>query len=161
MDFKEKLIIYYKKNKIKLFITQIIIVLVIILFAFLQIKKSKNNNVVAEKFIEAGLLLSSNQKDLANQIYEEVIFSKNKFYSILALNTILEKDLVSDTSVLLNYFKIVETIKKPTEQQDRILFRKALLLIKISKDKEGNNILKKLIDENSKLKPLAEEIIVK
>ena len=55
----------------------------------------------------------------------------------------------------------METIRKPTEQQDRILFRKALLLIKISKDKEGNNILKKLIDENSKLKPLAEEIIVK
>jgi hypothetical protein len=31
------------------------------------------------------------KKEIMQKIYEEIILSKNKFYSILALNTIIEK----------------------------------------------------------------------
>ena len=56
----------------------------------------KKNEIISEKYIQAGLYLSSNEMKNAKKIYEEIIESKNKFYSILALNTILEKNLESN-----------------------------------------------------------------
>ena len=129
--------------------------------AFITISNEKNNILIGNKYIKAGLYLTSGKKDQSKNLYEEIILSKNKFYSILALNTILEKDLVTDKNKIFQYFKIVEELNKPQEQTDLVIFKKALYLIKISNIKEGNELLKKLIDENSKLKLLAEEILAK
>ena len=52
--------------------------------------------MIADKYLKAGIFLSNNNKDDAKNLYEEVVLSKNKFYSILALNVIIEKDLVKD-----------------------------------------------------------------
>ena len=53
-------------------------------------------------------MLASGNKTESVNIYEKIILSKNKFYSLLALNTILEKNLISDTDKILNYFFLVE-----------------------------------------------------
>ena len=45
------------------------------------------------------------------------------------------------------------------EKKDLLMFKKALYLIKISKNEDGKKLLNNLIDRNSKLKPLIEEII--
>ena len=121
----------------------------------------KKNNLISEKYIQAGLLLSSGNIEISKNIYEEIILSENKFYSILALNTILEKNLENDKNKVLNYFKILENIKKSEEMLDLITFKKALYLIKSSDVKNGNDLLKKLIDKNSKLKSISQEIIIK
>ena len=78
---------------------------------------------------------------------------------MLALNMILEKELEENQDKVLNYFKIVENLNISKEQKDLIKFKKALFLIKNSKVKEGNDLLNEIIDTNSKLKELAEEII--
>ena len=57
---------------------------------------NKKNILISEKYTKAQLLLSKNKKEAATKHYEEIIFSKNKFYSVLALNTILEKELIKD-----------------------------------------------------------------
>ena len=117
--------------------------------------------MIAEKYIKAGLYLAENKRDQSKNIYEEIILSENKFYSILALNTILEKNLENDKNKVLNYFKILENIKKSEEMLDLITFKKALYLIKTSDEKNGNDLLKKLIDKNSKLKSISQAIIIK
>ena len=94
-------------------------------------------------------------------MYEEIIRSENKFYSILALNEILEKELISDKIKILNYFEIAMQVSKSHEQLDLINFKKALYLLKISNDKEANDILNNLIKKNSKLKTIAKEVITK
>ena len=94
-------------------------------------------------------------------MYEEIIRSENKFYSILALNEILEKELISDKKKILNYFEIAMQVSKSHEQLDLINFKKALYLLKISNDKEANDILNNLIKKNSKLKTIAKEVITK
>ena len=77
------------------------------------------------------------------------------------MNSILENNLEQDKNKILFYFITVEKLNKSQEQKDLILFKKALYLNKISsKKKEGNKILKSLIKNNSKLKTLAEEIII-
>jgi hypothetical protein len=117
--------------------------------------------LIAEKYIEAGLLLSSKNKEKSKEFYEEIIFSKNNFYSILSLNTILEENLITDKNKILEYFLIVEKLTKSNDQLDLIFFKKALFLIKKQEITEGKAILEKLISQESKYKSLAEEVLEK
>ena len=78
---------------------------------FLKIKAEKDNNLIAQKYIQAGLSLNK-EKNQSINLYEEIILSKNKFYAILALNTLIEKNLVTDKEKILKYFNIVEKISK-------------------------------------------------
>jgi hypothetical protein len=104
-------------------------------------------------------LLSSGKNVKSKNLYNEIIFRKNKFYSILSLNTILEKNLETDKTKVLNYFEIIEGIKMSSENKDIVTFKKALYLIKISEGEAGTELLKNLIDKESQLKDLAKEII--
>ena len=102
-----------------------------------------------------------NFKENAKKIYDEIILSNNKFYSVLSLNTIVEKNLETDKEKILNYFAHVENIVDSIEQKELIMFKKSLYLINISREKEGYKLLNDLISKNSKLKSIAEEIIKK
>ena len=53
-----------------------------------MIKKYLNFRTVHK----AGLLLAEQKNYEANEIFGNIIMSKNKFYSILALNAIIEKN---------------------------------------------------------------------
>jgi hypothetical protein len=161
IEIKDRLTSFYKINKLKIYLLTTFLLMIIIALFFFQINVKKKNIYIAEKYVEAGLYLATNDIENSKKIYEEIILSKNKFYSILALNTILEKDLESNRDVVLKYFESLEKLNKSKEQTDLIIFKKALYLIKISNLEEGNKLFKKLIDENSKYKNLAEEIISK
>ena len=114
----------------------------------------------SSKFLK-GIYLSTDQKNNAKILLEEIILSKNKFYSILALNTITEKNLILDHKRIIDYMILAEDIIETNDQKELLLFKKGLYLIKNSKNLEGEKILKDLIKKNSQLKFLAEEIIVK
>jgi hypothetical protein len=156
-----KIIKLIKNNKSTIIYLAIFLIIASISAAFFLIKNKNKNNLVAEKYVQAGLYLSAKENEKSTIIYEEIINSKNKFYSILALNEILEKNLISDKNKILSLFKIVEETNDTNEQKDIITFKKALYLIKTNETKKGENLLKNLIDKNSKIKSLAEEIITK
>ena len=86
LDLKEQVNNLYQKNKIKILSIISIIILAIFLVLFLGINKKKNNILVSEKYIEAGIHLSENQNEKAKIILKEIIYEKNDFYSVLALN---------------------------------------------------------------------------
>ena len=157
---KDKLILFFLNNKLTTYIFISLLTIAIAFVFILEINKKKNNNIMSEKFIEAELYLTSDKKK-SIKIYKEIILSKNKFYSVLALNTILDKNLITDENEILNFFKVLEDKNKSNEQKDLLNFKKGLYLIKISKVQEGNKLLKDLVIQNSRLKPLAEEIIAK
>ena len=96
LDIKNKLFLFYKNNKLK--IISLIIIIFLILSALILIKENhkKKNILQAENYIKAGIYLSNGKENQALEIFEEIIMSKNKFYSILALNSILEKNLVEE-----------------------------------------------------------------
>ena len=96
---------------------------------------------VSEKFIQSGIYLSLNQKEKSKKIYKEIITNKNKFYSLLALNSIIDNDLEQNNEEVLKLFDIVENIKIEKEQKNLIKLKKALYLIKISRDNEGKKLL--------------------
>ena len=158
---KEKLILFLNTNKKIIYFFLIVLIIVSSSITFIKISNNKTNSLISEKYIKAGLYLSSKNLEQSKALYEEIIFSNNNFYSILALNSILEENLEDDKKKVLEYFKEVESMKVSEEQKDIVVFKKALFLIKTSSVKEGNKILKNLIEKNSKIKSLAEEVIVR
>jgi hypothetical protein len=158
---KEKMNNFYNSHKVKILLLLSIFIIILISSIFIQQKNKKNNILIAEKYVQASLNLSLNKKNEALNLFNEIILSKNRFYSILALNNIIEKNLIDNDEQVLKYFNILESQNHNDEKLDLIIFKKALYLLKASKDSEGKNLLEKLIKKNSKLKILAEEAIAK
>lgn len=158
IELKDKIANFLKKNKRKIIVLIIFTALLIILIFTYNIYKEKKNIEISQQFITAGILLSSQDYENSKKIYENIILSKNKFYSNLALNVIIEQKLEKNKEKLLNYFKIVESLDYSQDQKDLVLFKKALFLINNQMINEGEDILKNLIKSNSKIKSLAEEI---
>ncbi len=158
-NFKNKLIYLYDNHKKKIFILLLILVLILISLIFVQSKNEKKNILISEKYVKAGLYLAADKKDISKKMYEEIILSNNKFYSILALNTIIEKNLITDKNKIIEYFTLLEKSSASKDQEDLIMLKKALYKIKNSEIDNGEKLLKQLIDKNSILKPLAKELI--
>ena len=150
---------FLKKNKFKLLSFSGIILIILLSVVIFGIIKTNKNELIAEKYIQAGLYLSSGKKNKSKKIYEEIIYDKNKFYSALALNIILEKELEKDEIKILEYFSILEKIKTSKDHKNLILFKKALFLMDKKKKKEANRIFKDIIESGSSFKILAQEII--
>ena len=160
-ELKSRFINFFDKNKFKFFILTSLIFIAIFALSLFQINVKKNNSLIAEKYIQAGIYIALNKKDEAKVLYEEIILSKNKFYSILSFNSILEKKLITDKKKILNYFKTLEEIISNEDQKDLIIFKKALYLIKTSDLEGGKKQLDKLRKKNSKLKSISDELISK
>ena len=111
----------------------------------MKINQERENILISEKFIKANIYLSSENKDKSKELYEEIIKSKNKFYSILALNMILEKELENNEDKIIKYFNILQDLSIPSDQKDLLILKKALYLIQISKTEEGKKLLRKLV----------------
>ena len=100
-NFLEKIKLFFKKNKFKIVLLTSIVFITLVSIAYFNTNTKKKNILMSEKYIRAGLLLSKNQNEDAKNIYEEIIMSNNKFYSLLALNVILEKNLITEKKMIL------------------------------------------------------------
>ena len=159
VEFIDKLKLFLIAQKIKIILFLSILVLFLIIFSIMKINQERQNILMSEKFIKANIYLSSGNKEKSKEIYEEIIKSENKFYSILALNTILEKKLENSEEKIINYFEIIQDLSIPHEQKDLLILKKALYLLQISKTEEGKNLLKKLSSSNSYLKQISDQIL--
>ena len=158
-DLRDRIILYLKGNKSKILLSIVCVLLTIFSIISFNVYKLNKNELISEKFIQAKLLLQNENKSEANKILEEIIFSKNKFYSILALNTILERNLIEDRVKIIEYFKLLEKMNIEEEQRDIIVLKKALYLIKHSDKEKGYEILKEISNSDSPIKFLAKEIL--
>tara|TARA_X000000950_G_scaffold262211_1_gene333238 strand:+ start:1081 stop:1590 length:510 start_codon:yes stop_codon:yes gene_type:complete len=160
LKLKNKIINFYNLNRLKIYIFIFLLLSIFIAMTFMKYNHNQKNVLISEKYIEAGMNLAANKNENAKLLYEEIILSKNKFYAILSLNTIIEKNLISDDKTIISYFNLLENMDLQEEKFDLITLKKALFYLKISKKNEGINLLEKLIKKNSKFKSLAEEIII-
>ena len=160
-ELKDRIIIFYKKNKLKFFIFIFLSFLFLGLLFFMDVKERKNNKIISEKYILAGIFLSQDKNEQALNLYNEIIFDQHEFYSVLALNTVLEKNLIKNEEKILKYFETIEKKINLRDQKDLITFKKALILIKMSEKQRGETLLKDIIEKESKYKELAELAISK
>ena len=76
----------------------------------------------------------------------------------MALNEIIDNDLEKNNEEVLRLFNTIESIKVEKEQKNLVKLKKALYLIKISKNEEGKKLLSEIISDNSIWKDAATEI---
>lgn len=152
---------FYDKNKKKILFFGIILLTILSLFILFKNNKEKENSLIAEKYIQANLLLSKEKKENAKILYEEIILSKNNFYSILSLNTIIDKKLITNDNKILEYFTILEKSNLTKENKELLKLKKALFFFKISNNDAGNKLLKTLIENKSSLSNIAQELLKK
>ena len=158
INSSEKITNFVQKNKNIIVINFILIISVLVGISYFNYYQKSKNEKISEKFVQAGIYLSLNKQEESKKIYKQVISSKNKFYSILALNNIIDNDLEQNNEEVLKLFDIVENIKIENEQKNLIKLKKALYLIKISRDNEGKKLLDEIISDNSIWKEAASEI---
>ncbi len=155
----DKVINYIKEKKKIFIISASFIIFLLIGIIYLDYHKNLRNKKISEKFIQAGLYLASENKSESNNLYKEVVSSKNKFYSPLALNNIIDNNLETNNEEIIRLFEILESINLEKERKNLVKLKKALFLIKISKDQEGNKLLNEIISDNSIWKNAAEELL--
>ena len=149
---------FIRKNKNILLIILILIISFLIGISYFNYYQKSKNEKVSEKFVQAGIYLSLNQQEKSKKIYKEIIKSKNKFYSLLALNNIIDNDLEQNDEEVLELFNIVENTKIEKEQKNLVKLKKALYLIQISRDNEGKKLLDEIISDDSIWKEAASAI---
>tara|TARA_B100001057_G_scaffold21046_2_gene19491 strand:- start:6877 stop:7386 length:510 start_codon:yes stop_codon:yes gene_type:complete len=161
LEFKEKLKDFYYKNKGKIFFSILVLLIFLISVIFIKYNDERKKKFVSEKYIQAGLYLVSDKKENAKKLYEEIILNEDNFYSILALNIIIEKNLISDENKILEYFNLLEKSNLTSENIDLLNLKKSLYLINNSNIEMGENLLKSLKNKDTSLKPIIEEILKK
>ena len=159
LDIKRKLTDFLNENRLKIFTLITIIIFIFISIKYVQYTNVKKNELIAEKYIQAGLYLSSNKAEKAKKLYIDIILEKNDFYSVLALNTLIEKNLISDKDKILEFFQTIEKLSLTKSSSDLLILKKSLYLLKNSDKQAGIKLLKELVDDNSSLKHIAEELL--
>ena len=157
LNLTEKILNIFKEKRKPLFFILSIVIVILLLVIFFNYYQDKKNKEISEKYIKAGIYLSSQDKEKSKNLYKEIVLSKNQFYSFLALNSIIENNLEENSTNVLELFKSIENISIDSEQKNLIKFKKALYLIKISKAEEGNRLLNEIISSNSMWKEVALE----
>lgn len=160
-SLKENLLNIYYLHKLKILTAIFFLITFLIVILVLKINNEKKNNLAAENYIKAGLYLASGKEEESKKIFEKIINSKNKFYSLLSFNTLLEKNLISDEKKILEYFDFFEEMNLTNEQNDLISFKKGLFLIEANNKDQGQRILRDLINKESQFKSLAKDVITK
>ena len=69
--------------------------------------------------------------------------------------------MISDKKQILKYFSVLEKSVNTLDNKDLIVFKKALYSKKFFDNKTGEDLFRDLINKDSILKPLAQEVLEK
>tara|TARA_B100001996_G_scaffold337936_1_gene290107 strand:+ start:3544 stop:4149 length:606 start_codon:yes stop_codon:yes gene_type:complete len=148
---KFKLILEKIKEKSKLIIiTLSILVLVFLTIIFLN-EKAKNQNILtSEQFNKAKILIGNEKKEEANIILKKIINKENKFYSPLSLYLIIENQLESDPQEVVKLFdKLILNKKIDEDNKNLIRIKKAFFIANFAEEQSLLEVLNPVINSNS------------
>ena len=146
-----KLILEKIKEKSKLIIiTLSILVLVFLTIIFLN-EKAKNQNILtSEQFNKAKILIGNEKKEEANIILKKIINKENKFYSPLSLYLIIENQLESDPQEVVKLFdKLILNKKIDEDNKNLIRIKKAFFIANFAEEQSLLEVLNPVINSNS------------
>lgn len=155
-SFKEKVIKFYKSNKIL-----IISISTIVLISFFSIVgyvefKEKKKLLLSESYIDAKIYINNGEKDKAKKILKEIIFSNNNTYSVLSFFLLMNENLIKDQQEVDDLFNhLLKDGNFDKEVENLIIFKKALFKSNYSDEIELLDTLKPLINGDSVWKPHA------
>ena len=141
---------FYNNNKTFIFSTFIFIFIFIFLTTiYLEFKKNKRIDL-ADDYIQAKVLISSNEKNQATNLLKSIVSQNDKVYSTLSLFTLLDENLLKNNQEISKLFEnLLQNNKFEYEIENLIIFKKALLQSDYLDENELLKITKPLINSES------------
>ena len=124
---KSKLKEFYESNKIWIFST--IFVFVIIATSYFYYKDSKESKkiLLSENYIQAKVYLENGNKTKALEILKNITFSNDSTYSTLSFFMILNENLINDSNEIAKLFDhLLKNNKFEKEIENLLYYKKAL-----------------------------------
>jgi predicted negative regulator of RcsB-dependent stress response len=132
-----------KKNSKNLIIFLIIIILSLFGYFFYNDLKKKNEIKISEKYTKATIQFKEKETDEAKQLLENIIDKDHRFYSPLALYFIIDNNLETNSSKIINFYDDVLSINSiDKEDLNLIKIKKAIFLFNL--EEEEDSIIKTL-----------------
>lgn len=153
---KEKFLNFLQDNKKKLIFLLIIIIIVPFSFFSYQIYKDKNKEKLSSKYNLAVSNYEIDNKIEIKSVMNEIINSKDKTYSPLALYFLIDSDIQVTNDEINNYFDIIiNEINLDNEIINLNIYKKGLFNSSFASENELLLILKPIINSDSLWKPHA------
>ena len=153
---KSKLKKFYELNKILIFSSILILIIVFVSFNFYLGKKEKEKILLSENYIQAKIYLENGNKTEAVNILKNVIFANDPTYSTLCLFLILNENLITDYKELLALFDhLLANNKFEKEIENLLIYKKALLNSNFANESELLEGVKPLLNTETLWRPHA------
>lgn len=151
---------FLKKNLKSLFIILIITVIFLIIFGYYSHQKKQKDIVISDQFTYASILIKDKKINESKLLLENIIKKKHKFYSPLALNSLIDNELETDNKKIIDYFdQILATKSINNENLNLIRIKKALFLFNGKNEELIITTLNPVINSNSVWKESAIKLI--
>jgi len=139
------------KQNLKVILSILLVLLIGLgLYLWIQYNSNLKKQDLSEKYIQAKILLSKNDKQKSLEILKNIIMEKDSTYSVLSLYLIIDKNLESDDNSILNYFdKIFMISDLAKEDTNLIKLKKAIFISSYGKEDKLLELLNPIINSDS------------
>ena len=153
---KEKLLKFYNSNKILIFSSLSLVLVLGILIIFYLESQDKKREIVAQNYVSAKIFIEKNDNTKAKNILKEIVFSDNSIYSSLSFFLLLKENLISDEKEKSELFEhIIKNNNFSDEIKNLIIFKKALFESSFISESDLLASLNPLLNGDSIWKPHA------
>ena len=153
---KSKVKRFYEENKILIFSTAFILIILLVSFSLYFENKEKKKILLSENYLQAKIYLERGDNSEAVGILKKVIFENDPTYSTLCFFMIMDQNLITDYKELSALFDhILENNKFPKEVRNLLIYKKALLSSSFVNEAEFLESTRLLINTETIWKPHA------
>ena len=147
---KKNFLSFVKSNSKTIISIVSILILFFVTYIWFDNNKKKRNIKVSEDFINAKILLEQGKDNEAKNQLEKIINKRNSVYSPLSLFLIIDKDLESNNTVIINNFDVILSITTLDDEDINLIkLKKAIFISESSNEQEILKLLNPIINSNS------------
>ena len=153
---KSKMKKFYESNKILLFSSIFILIILFGSLSFYLENKEGKKILLSENYIQAKFYLDNGNKSEALNILRKVIFSNDSTYSTLSFFLMLNQNLITDYKEISSlYDHLLENNKFEKELRNLLIYKKALFDSNFIVESELLETIKPLLNTDTLWKPHA------
>jgi len=153
---KSRLLKFYESNKIFLYSTILFLIILFFFIIFYLNNEEKKKISLSNQYIQAKIYLEKEDKDEALKVLKNVVLADDPTYSTLSFFLIVNQNLITDYNELTNLLDhLLKNNSYKNEIKDLLIYKKALLNLKLLDESQLLEITKPLINSDSIWKPHA------
>ena len=147
---------FYESNKILIFSSIFILIILFGSLSFYLENKENKKILLSENYIQAKFFLENGNKIEASNILKKVIFANDPTYSTLSFFLMLNQNLISDYKEISSlYDYLLENNKFKMELRNLLIYKKALFDSNFIAESELLETIKPLLNTDTLWKPHA------